>query len=110
MLDHYVAGKTVFEKDQAASLSAGQTNTLAWALPKLAPGFYYATLEVLEGERKLTDDRRHSPMSAHGLVQADVEGVQRGDFADQLEWPVFGEQLGILAASSWPLCRVLSYE
>jgi hypothetical protein len=25
-----------------------------------------------------------------------------GTRSDQLEWPVFGEQLGILAASSWP--------
>jgi cephalosporin-C deacetylase-like acetyl esterase len=57
VLGHYVAGGTVFEQEQAATLAPGGTQELAWTLPVLAPGFYYATVEVLQDGRKLTSEK-----------------------------------------------------
>jgi len=53
VLDHYVAGKPVFEQAQPATLAAEQKGKLTWNLPALPPGFYYATLDVCRGEHKM---------------------------------------------------------
>jgi cephalosporin-C deacetylase-like acetyl esterase len=53
VMDHYVAGKPVFEQSQPATLAPGQKSEIAWNLPALPPGFYYATLDVCRGEQKM---------------------------------------------------------
>lgn len=53
VLDHYVAGKTVFEQNQPATLAPGQKSEITWNLPVLPSGFYYATLDVCRGEQKM---------------------------------------------------------
>ena len=57
VLDHYVAGKEVVLKEQPVAMQPGQTVTTDWTLKPLKPGFYYAKLEVLDGERRLTSTK-----------------------------------------------------
>jgi len=58
VLDHYTDGKTVFDESLPAELPAKGKAAMQWKLPKLAPGFYYATVRLLAGEKELTNTRQ----------------------------------------------------
>ena len=57
VLDHYVAGKTVFSKVQTVTLVAGQPSEAEWALPALPAGFYYLRVEAKLGDKAVSNER-----------------------------------------------------
>jgi cephalosporin-C deacetylase-like acetyl esterase len=57
VLDHYVAGKTVFSKVQTVKLDAGKSAETPWTLPALAAGFYYLTVEAKLGDKAVSNER-----------------------------------------------------
>ena len=79
VLDHYVAGKQVYQRTQPLTLAASGKGELAWSIPHLPPGFYYATVEVLDGDRALTSEKLtfavNLPAYTHPLTRP-------ADFAD----------------------------
>ena len=54
VLDHYTQARTVAEQSQSATLEAGKEAAVEWKLPKLPPGFYYATVAALKAGKQLT--------------------------------------------------------
>jgi len=57
VLDHYVAGKTVFSKTQTMTLDAGKSGPMPWTLPVLPAGFYYLKVAVQLGDKAVTNER-----------------------------------------------------
>ena len=57
VLDHYVAGKTVFSKVQTVKLAAGKAGETQWTLPALPAGFYYLTVAVKLADKAITKER-----------------------------------------------------
>jgi len=54
VLDHYTQARTVAEQRQSARLEAGKETAFDWRLPRLSPGFYYATVAALKAGKQLT--------------------------------------------------------
>ncbi len=52
--NHYYQGKAVHRDRASATIKAGQTHTQHWSIPRLEPGFYYATVTATLDGKELT--------------------------------------------------------
>lgn len=52
--NHYVLPKVVHRDTQDAVVAAGKSLQLTWSIPKLEPGFYYATVIARQKDEELT--------------------------------------------------------
>ncbi len=58
VLDHYLEGQAVVTKEKKVDLPANEQCQIDWELPKLKPGFYYATILCQRQGEVLTQARQ----------------------------------------------------